>query len=346
LLDDVADDDRIVSDLWGNPTFAAGKFDFARNGSLIYLSGKPMNNARTLIWMDRAGNPQPLPLTLNRYSHPRLSPDGKRLAVAAGSNIWVINLQRNTPLRLTYATTFNQQPEWSPDGQHLVYSGRSGSSFGLWWVRADGAGEPQRLLESQPFVAPSSISPDGTRVAFHGWTIETGWDIWMLPIDASDPDHPKPGLPKRFLSTPQDEVSATFSPDGRWIAYNSNESGTVGISVRPFSGAGGPWRIDSSEGPFPFWSRDGRTLYYLRVGYGLMEVAYSEQKGAFVAEEPRAWSPKSGLSKATDFAMNPDGKRVIAVVEPEVPSVQESNVQVTFLLNFFDELRRRVPVNK
>ena len=89
LLDDVADDDRIVSDRWGNPTFAAGKIDFARNGSLMYLSGRPLNRARTLIWTDRSGNTQPLSLMLNRYSHPRLSPDGKRLAIAAGSNIWV-----------------------------------------------------------------------------------------------------------------------------------------------------------------------------------------------------------------------------------------------------------------
>jgi serine/threonine-protein kinase len=243
-------------------------------------------------------------------------------------------------LRLTYRTTFNQQPEWSPDGQHLVYTGRSGSSFGLWWVRADGAGEPQQLLESQRFIAPSSISADGSRIAFHEWTTETGWDIWILPIDASDPDHPKPGQPKRFLVTPQDEVSASFSPNGRWIAYNSNESGTWGLSVRPFFGPGGPWQIDSGEGVFPLWSRDGRALYFLSAGHGLMEVAYSEQKGAFVAGEPRGWSPRSGMGKATDFAMSPDGKRAIAVVEPEV---QESNVQVTFLLNFFDELRRRAP---
>jgi Tol biopolymer transport system component len=257
----------------------------------------------------------------------------------------VVNLQRNTPLRLTYRTSFNQQPEWSPDGQHLVYSGRSESSFGLWWVRADGGAEPQQLLHSQSFVAPSSISADGSNVAFHEWTIETGWDIWVLPIDASDPDHPKPGLPKHFLGTPQNETSASFSPNGQWIAYTSHEAGTRGLSVRPFSGPGGPWQIDSGAGAgaFPLWSRDGRTLYYLREGHGLMEVAYSAQKGAFEAEKPRAWSSRSGMRKTTDFAMTPDGKRAIAVVEPELPPIQESNVQVTFLLNFFDELRRRVP---
>jgi hypothetical protein len=169
------------------------------------------------------------------------------------------------------------------------------------------------------------------------------WDMWILPIDASDPDHPKPGLPKRFLGTPQDEVCATFSPNGTWIAYVSNESGTLGVYVRPISGPGGPWQIDSGDGALPVWSRDGRTLYYLHEGHGLMEVAYSEQKGAFVAEKPRAWSSKSGLSMASDFAMTQDGMRAIAVVEPEVPSVQDRNVQVTFLLNFFDELRRRAP---
>ena len=100
LLDDVADNTPIVSDEWGSPSFAAGRLDFSRNGSFVYLSGRPMNLATTLIWSDRSGNSQPWPLALNRYSHPRLSPDGTKLAIAAGSNIWVVNLQLNIPLRL------------------------------------------------------------------------------------------------------------------------------------------------------------------------------------------------------------------------------------------------------
>jgi serine/threonine-protein kinase len=345
LLDDVADNGAII-DPWGNPTFAAGQFDFGRNGAFFYFSGKLklMNDPSSLAWVDRFGPTKTIPLTLNLYSHPRISPDGKRLAVAANSNIWVLDFSRDTPVRITFKTNFNQQPEWAPDGQHLVYSGRTGSSFGLWWTRADGAGEPQRLLESQSFVAPSSISADGKRIAFHEWTTKTGWDIWTLPIDIRDAEHPKPGQPQAFLATPQDEVSASFSPDGRWIAYMSPEPGSRGISVRPVSGPGGPWQIAGGNCIFPLWSRDGRTLYYLVPGKGIIEASYRVQEGAFLAQETGTWSqaPTLQMGKATNFAVHPDGKRAVVVLAPETPASQNSNVHVTFLLNFLDEVRRRV----
>jgi len=146
-----------------------------------------------------------------------------------------------------------------------------------------------------------------------------------------------------FLATSHDEVSASFSPNGRWIAYDTSESGPRGMFFRPLCGPGGPWAIGFGECPFPSWSRDGRTLYYLSAGRGVMEVLYSVQSGAFVAEEPRAWYSIPIMQKGTDFAMSPDGKRAIVVVEPNVPSGQEGNVHVTFLQNFYDELRRRIP---
>ena len=341
LLDDMADSGATL-DPWGSPTYAAGQFDFDRNGTFFYLSGKlPMNAPNTLAWVDPSGIATPIPLRLNLYSHPRVSPDGKRLALGAGSNIWVIDFSRDTPLRLTYKTNLNQQPEWAPDGQHLVYSGRSGSSFGLWWTRADAAGEPQRLLESESFVAPSSISADGKLIAFHRWTPQTGWDIWTLPIDTRDPEHPKPRRPEVFLDTPQNDLSATFSPDGRWMAYMSAEPGSRAIFVRPVSGPGGPWQIAAGNCDFPLWSHDARKLYYLAHGKGIMEVSYTVQEGAFLPQATRTWSnvPTLEIGK---FAVHPDGKRAVVVLSPESPASQNSNVQVTFLLNFLDEVRRRV----
>jgi serine/threonine-protein kinase len=277
------------------------------------------------------------------YSHPRISPDGKRLALAAASNIWVMDFARDTPLRLTYRTTHNQQPEWAPDGQHVVYTGRTGTSFGLWWARADGAGEPQRLLESGAFVAPSSISADGKRVAFHQWTSKTGWDIWTLPIDIRDPEHPKPGQPEPFLATPQDEVSASFSPDGHWIAYMSPDPGSRGISVRPVSGPGGPWQVAGGNCIFPLWSHDGGKLFYLAPGKGIMEASYTVHEGAFLPQASRTWSDAPTL-EISKFAVHRDGKRAIVVLTPETPASQNDNVQVTFLLNFLDEVRQRVAV--
>ena len=205
LLNDVADDGPI-QDPWGNPTFAAGQFDFDRSGTFLYFSGKLTNTQTTLAWVDHSRAPRSIPLALSQYAHPRVSPDGKRLAMAAGSNIWVLDFARGTPSRVTYKTNLNQQPEWTPDGQHLIYTARSGSTFGLWWARADGASEPRLLLETESFVAPSSISADGKLLAFHRWSIETGWDIWTVHWTSQtrrnpgseNRDHSLPPLKMRF----------------------------------------------------------------------------------------------------------------------------------------------------
>jgi serine/threonine-protein kinase len=342
LLDDVADDGPIL-DPWGNPTFAAGQFDFDRSGAFLYFAGKPTNTHSTLVWMDRSNSAKSIHSALGQYSHPRISPDGKSLAMAAGSNIWVFNFARDTPLRLTYNTNFNQQPEWMPDGQHLVYSARSGSTFGLWWSRTDGAGEPRRLLETETFVAPSSISADGKLLAFHTWTIETGWDIWTVPLDITNPEQPKAGTPRPFLATAQDEVSASLSPDGRWVAYMSPDPASRGISVRPVSGGGGPWQIASGDCTFPTWSADGKKLYYLFATKGIMEVEYSVQNAAFVAKKARTWSaPLPDGDAVTNYGMDPDGKRAVVVMSHEGTTRQNESVRVTLLFNFFDEVRRRL----
>jgi serine/threonine-protein kinase len=135
-------------------------------------------------------------------------------------------------------------------GGYLLYV-HQGALYGvaLFWIRSDGGGEPQRLLEIQAPLVPWSFSPDGKRLAFIEVDPETLADIWTLPLDLSDPDHPKPGKPELFLRTPADEQVATFSPDGRWIAYRSDESGIIQIYVRPFPAAGGgKWQISAGGG--------------------------------------------------------------------------------------------------
>ena len=342
LLDDVADKGPI-QDPWGNPTFAAGQFDFDRSGTFLYFAGKASNTHNSLASMDRFSTPKSIPLALSHYSHPRVSPDGKRLAIAAGSNIWVIDFARDAPSRITYKTNFNQQPEWMPDGQHLVYTARKGSSFGLWWARADGAAEPQRLLETESFVAPSSISADGKLLAFHTWSIDTGWDIWTVALDITNPEQPRAGQPRSFLATAQDEVSASLSPDGRWVAYMSPDPGSRGISVRPVSGGGGPWQVATGDCTFPSWSVDGRKLYYLSTTKAIMEVEYSVQNAAFVANKARTWSaPLLDGDAIKNYAMHPNGNRAVIVMGHENRPGENDSVRVTLLFNFFDEVRRRL----
>jgi serine/threonine-protein kinase len=338
LLDDVADGP--IQDAWGNPTFAAGQFDFDRSGAFLYFAGKLKNTQSTLAWMDGSSAPKAIPLALTQYSHPRVSPDGRRLAVAAGSNIWVLDFARNAPLRLTYKTNFNQQPEWMPDGQHLVYVARSGSAFGLWWARADGAGEARQLLETESFIAPSSVSADGKLLAFHTWTLQTGWDIWTVELDITNPEQPKAGQPRPFLVTAEDEVSAGLSPDGRWIVYMSTDPVYRGILVRPLSGGGGPWQIATGDCTFPTWSADGRKLYYLLATKQIMEVDFSVHETAFVVKQTRKWSaPLLDGDVITNYSIHPDGNRAIAVMGHEN---ENAGVSVSLLFNFFDEVRRRL----
>jgi serine/threonine-protein kinase len=260
--------------------------------------------------------------------------------MAAGSNIWVLDFARDAPLRLTYRTNFNQQPEWMPDGEHLVYTARSVSTFGLWWARADGAGEARRLLETESFVAPSSVSADGKLLAFHTWTLQTGWDIWTVELDITNPEQPKAGRPRPFLVTPADEVSASLSPDGRWMAYMSPDPGSRGILVRPRSGGGGPWQIATGDCTFPTWSADGRKLYYLLATKQIMEVDFSVQEAAFIVKQTRKWSaPIPNGDVITNYSIHPDGNRAVAVMGHEN---ENAGVRVSLLFNFFDEVRRRL----
>jgi dipeptidyl aminopeptidase/acylaminoacyl peptidase len=169
---------------------------------------------------------------------PRLSPDGGKLAFINGADIYIHDLERDTTSRLTFSGQVGNLA-WAPDGKHLVFA--STGNLRSYWVRSDGSGEPQLILESPNNIGPFSFSPDGRRLAYH--EVDTaGFDLWTMPLDITDPDHPKPGKPELFLRTPADEQFPKFSPDGRWIAYRSNESGSYEIYVRPFP-AGGRWQM-------------------------------------------------------------------------------------------------------
>jgi Tol biopolymer transport system component len=167
-------------------------------------------------------------------------------------------------------------------------------------------------------------------------------------LDTSDPEHPKPGEAAVFLRTPLPEGSAAFSPDGNWIAYASVESAQSEVFVRPFPPQGpsgsGKWLISNGGGAAPIWSRDGKELFYKAPDNRIMVAAYTANGNSFTASKPRPWS-NAQISGELDLA--PDGKRFMEA-RPRADAVGEpaSSVQVTFLLNFFDEVRRRIPATK
>jgi Tol biopolymer transport system component len=191
---------------------------------------------------------------------------------------------------------------------------------------------------------PTSFSPDGRRLAFFENALDTRQDIWTLPLDTSDADHPKTGKPEVFLRTPASEIDGAFSPDGRWMAYASDESGKLEVFVRPFPGPGGKCRISTDGGRLPNWSRDGREVFYPGSDGRIMVTDYVTKGDTFSAGKPRVWSDRlillsTFLSRNMDLA--PDGKRFAVFPRSETSAKVKGSVHVTVLLNFFDELRRR-----
>jgi serine/threonine-protein kinase len=341
----------VLEDLSSDPIQGGGQFGFSKDGTFLYLSGMAADPNTTLAWLDSSGRSESL-IPPGQYRTPRLSPDGRNLALASLSggtqNIYVYDLQRLTTQRLTFTPTTDSYPTWTPDGKHLAFTS-SGTS--IWWVRADGAGQPQQLLARDPAVTtrvPYSFSPDGTRLSYYQLTPETSADIWTMTLDLWDPEHPKPGKPEPFQRTPSSEERGAFSPDGRWMAYESNESGTFQIYVQPFPGPGGKWQVSNSSGRDATWSRAGNQLFFETNDGYLMVADWTVKGETFVPGKPRQWSSVQLRDMGSlNMTLHPDGKRfVIFPASVKTPEEKTGNLHATFLLNFTDELRRRVPEGK
>lgn len=248
--------------------------------------------------------------------------------------------------RLTVGSQTNNAPTWTPDGKHIAFACGPPAGGAVCWIRADGAGETQRLIETKSKPIPFSFAPDGKRLAFWDRITNSSLDIFTLPLDITDSEHPKAGKPGNFVGTSFDEAASVFSPDGRWMAYASNESGVYEIYVRPFPGPGGRWKISAGGGYVPMWARNRRELFYETNDNRIMVTDYTVTGDTFQAGKPRLWSKVqvlgTGLAYNVDLA--PDGKRLVVFPKPDFH--QAGPVQVTFLLNFFDELRRKVPVTR
>jgi len=326
----------------GSSLNGAGDFAFSQTGTFVYLAGRTAPTY-AIQWLDSSGKTQPLHAQPAAYVTPRFSPDGKRLAFATvsgqASDIWVKDLERDTASRLTFLPGNNNWPVWTPDGQNIVFlSFNPNGQGGLYWIPADGSGQAQRLTDGAPY----SFSPDGKRLAFSSKS-----DIFTAVMEG-DPAHPRLGSPELFLGTRFTETHPSFSPDGRLLAYTSNESGTWEVYVRPFPGPGGRWQISTGGGRFPAWSRTARELFFQSLDGRIMIVSYIAESGSFKAGKPRLWSQTrvrvSGGQSTYDLA--PDGKRCAVLAPDDTGGENKPLRQVTFLLNFFDELQRSMPAGK
>ncbi len=320
----------------------SAQFDFSRNGTLVYRSGGAMQgNLVTVQWLDAAGKTQPLLAKPGGYQRPRVSPDGQRLALDDASDIWVYEARRDTMTRLTFGSGTNIAPVWSPDGRYVAFLGPGG---GVWSVRSDGASKAQPLIQGKDVLVPFSFTPDGKRLVYNEVNPVTAYDIWTVPIE-SDGTGLRAGKPESFLQTPADERNPAFSPDGRWLAYSSNESGAYEVYVRAFPDKGGKWQISNAGGAYPLWSSNGHELFFRNVDNRIMVATYSATADSFVPDKPHVWSDKQlanfGIVGTATYDLAPDGKRIAALMPVETAEGQKAQNDVIFLDNFSDEVRRR-----
>jgi len=250
-------------------TFAPG-FS-ATSGIVAYRSG-PGGVGRQLTWLDRSGKSVG---TIGAIDNAGLtsvepSPDGKRIAVYRTVNgnqdVWLIDTSRGVPTRFTFDAASDRLPVWSPDGSRFVFNSNRRGVFNLFWKSSSGAGADELLLESDQNKVTTDWSPDGRFLLFRSLDPQTGYDLLVLPISGDKKPFP-------FLKTFFDERDGQFSPDGKWVAYQSNESGRFEIYVQPFPGPGRKFQISSNGGAQPRWNKNGKEIFYVSLDSKMMAAS-------------------------------------------------------------------------
>jgi serine/threonine-protein kinase len=314
-------------------TITTADFATSATGTLVFTPAK-WTRDRNLAWIDRNGMMEVLSAPVRPYSAPRVSPDGQQIVVwTPGADLLIYNLRRGT---LSHAVSEGSNPIWSFDGQHVAYRAAREGTRNIFWKAADGSSAEERLTTGEDVQTPSSWTPDGSVMLLDDVSAVTGIDLLVFRA--------KDRKTEVFLQTPAGETRARFSPDGRWVAYDSNESGRNEVYVRPFPGLGARHQISNEGGMEPVWNPNGRELFY-RNGDSLMAVATSTG-AAFTAGTPRvlfrnAYLTSSVTSRSYDVSR--DGQRFLFAI-PTKPPV--SGTQIDVVLNWFEELKEKVPAGK
>ncbi|MFN9214218.1 MAG: TolB family protein [Gemmatimonadota bacterium] len=297
------------------------------SGSLLYSPGQP---ASTAVLVDARGAATPLLGEARQYGNPRYSPDGRRVAFDVGSakgrDIWIYELASATFTRLT-STGSNVRPEWSPDGRRVLYR-QVAPRKGLWWQPADGSGAPELLAEVPGGPNEGVVSPDGRNLLYRTDEGTGDQQVFSMPLDKS--------APPTALITKGVNWAPRFSPNGRWIAYSSDESGTAEVYVRPFPGAAGRVQVSNNGGSEPVWSRDGRTLFY-RQGEAIVAARVTTGPTFSVQERRTLFSgPFDSSGPHANYDVSPDGRHLLML------RGKEGSGQGVLVLNWAEEVRARL----
>jgi len=316
----------------------------AGDGTLAYVSGGVSGAQRTLTWVDRQGRETPIPAPTRGYIYPRLSPDGTRVAVHASdqeADLWLWDLARATLTRLTFDPGLDINPVWTPDGRRLLFSSdRSGGVRNTYEQAADGTGSATRVIESANNQDPTGTTPDGTRVLINEVTPTRGRDLRLLTL------MPTPRV-ESLLETPFEERGGVVSPDGRWLAYESNSSGRFEIYVRPFPNVGdGQWQVSTAGGVQPLWARTGRELFYLAPEGALLTVPVDPRSTAWSAGSATKLTASGyftgGPNVSRQYDASPDGQRFLMIKQGGTDQAA-APTQLIVVQHFDEELKRLAP---
>jgi serine/threonine-protein kinase len=324
------------------PNLAIAEYAFSDTGLLVYMHGSGQGGKTVMGWVDRQGKVEPLSEG-ELWGTGRLSPDGGRVAnqiqtlngKANAGDIWTWEVERRTRTRLTFEGD-NANPTWTPDGKRIAFGAEVGGKVGLYWVAADGSARPELLLATPAFPVPSSWSPDGKSLLYSYGGGGKPERIWVLPVSGGVAGKPEP-----LHDAASFERGGQVSPDGRWVAYVSGESGQPEVYVHPFPGPGGKMRVSTQGGSSVRWSRSGRELFYMANRPEAYLMAVTVQPGA----ELHLGLPQMlvRMSFGTTWDPAPDGKRFLIEL---TPAAEQAGQRMQGVSDWFEELRRRVPVKK
>ncbi len=313
-------------------------FSASDNGLMTYQSGTVA--AGTQLWMlDNTGRQLSMVGDRGQYMDPRISPDQTRIAVGYGSpseDIWVFDLARKVKTRLTFDSPTKMHPAWSPDGRTIAYSGRAGSAaaidVNIYTVPANGAGAPHVVLEhaGESFDSPD-WSPDGKVLFYIHSNGPQNSSIYSLRLDGSS----KPVLVAAPSNAQENITSFRISPDGRWVAYASTESGVTQVYVTTSSGGGGKWQVSTNGGEYPAWREDGKELYYFDNTDSVYAVAVAAKDGNFeIGEQSKLFQPNASAN-GVPYDVSRDGKRFLFNL-----GNQDTSTPLNLVVNWTAELKR------
>jgi Tol biopolymer transport system component len=294
-------------------SLGAADVGLSSDGTLVYVAGDGgSSTARIFVWADRQGHETPVAAPPRAYAFPSVSPDGRRIAISTldqNTDLWLWDLNHSTLTRLTSDPAIDTSAIWTADGRRVVFCSNRAGALNLFSENADGTGVVERLTDNPNGQLPSAVTPDGSQVLFTELSGTTGQDVMVLTL-ATHKVRP-------LVQTSFDERNAIVSPDGRWLAYEANDTGAFEIYVQPFPAMDRRWQVSTSGGRQPVWARSGRELFYLAPDGGLIRVEVSGDADWRTEGPVKLFQGRYVVSTAGNFARNydvvPDGQRFLMI---------------------------------